>query len=190
MARPKEFERDSALEAAIGVFRDHGFEGSSTGMLLAAMGIGRQSFYDTFGDKQKLYAAALERYARDEAHKHLSALKTGGRGLDAIAALLDGVIARADEPCLGVGSISEFGCRDAEVNAINAAADRVLQQALMACLEDAATDGTLADGVVPEEAARFVVATIASLRLSARGGAAPASLNAIRRLAMRALIRR
>ena len=51
MARNKEFDRDDALDAAIGVFREHGFEGTSTDMLVRAMKIGRQSLYYTFGDK-------------------------------------------------------------------------------------------------------------------------------------------
>jgi TetR/AcrR family transcriptional repressor of nem operon len=49
MARTKEFDEERALDAAIGVFAGHGYEGSSTGMLLEAMGIGRQSLYDTYG---------------------------------------------------------------------------------------------------------------------------------------------
>ncbi|OWJ59872.1 TetR/AcrR family transcriptional regulator, partial [Inquilinus limosus] len=48
MARPKEFDSEKALDAAIEVFREHGFDGTSTDMLVRAMGIGRQSLYDTF----------------------------------------------------------------------------------------------------------------------------------------------
>ena len=55
MARPREFDADAALDGAIGVFREHGFEGASAEMLVNAMGIGRQSLYDTFGDKWQLY---------------------------------------------------------------------------------------------------------------------------------------
>jgi hypothetical protein len=47
MARPKEFERDTALDDAIAIFCDHGYEGTSTDALLGKMGISRQSLYDT-----------------------------------------------------------------------------------------------------------------------------------------------
>ena len=65
MARSKEFDRDAALQAAILTFAARGFEGTSTDDLLLAMGIGRRSMYDTFGDKRQLYLAALRRYAAD-----------------------------------------------------------------------------------------------------------------------------
>jgi TetR/AcrR family transcriptional repressor of nem operon len=55
MARPKEFVEEQALDAAIEVFREHGFEGTSAEMLVRAMRIGRQSLYDTFGDKWEIY---------------------------------------------------------------------------------------------------------------------------------------
>ena len=55
MARPKEFDRDSALQKAVDVFCDRGYDGTSTEELLRAMDISRQSLYDTFGDKRQLY---------------------------------------------------------------------------------------------------------------------------------------
>ena len=70
MARPREFDRDHVLGKAIGVFASHGYEGASTEVLLARMGISRQSMYDTFGDKRRLYLEALERYAQ-RAHSKL-----------------------------------------------------------------------------------------------------------------------
>jgi TetR/AcrR family transcriptional repressor of nem operon len=61
--RKKEFDREAALEAALGVFWERGFDGASMPALVGRMGIGRQSLYDTFGDKRALYLAVLRRYA-------------------------------------------------------------------------------------------------------------------------------
>src|SRR4029453_18683110 len=54
MARPKEFEPVAALTAAVDVFWGHGFDRTSLDDLMAAMHVGRQSLYDTFGDEREL----------------------------------------------------------------------------------------------------------------------------------------
>ena len=68
MARPRAFDEDQVLDAAIDVFREHGFEGTSAEMLVRALRIGRQSLYDTFGDKWRLYLSSVRRYTAAEAH--------------------------------------------------------------------------------------------------------------------------
>ena len=55
MGRPIEFDQDEALERALQVFWRHGYEGTSLDALCEAMQIGRQSLYNTFGDKRALF---------------------------------------------------------------------------------------------------------------------------------------
>src|SRR5690349_6937618 len=62
MARPKAFNEDDALAAAMEVFWRLGYERASLELLLEAMDISKQSLYDTFGDKRALYLRALEQY--------------------------------------------------------------------------------------------------------------------------------
>ncbi|HZN69073.1 MAG TPA: TetR/AcrR family transcriptional regulator, partial [Tepidisphaeraceae bacterium] len=61
--RPKEFDRSDALASATECFWANGYEASGVTDLLDCMGISRQSAYDTFGDKRKLFKAALEAYS-------------------------------------------------------------------------------------------------------------------------------
>src|SRR5256885_11333451 len=60
--RPREFDREAALEQAIDVFWRHGYEATSVSDLTAAMGINPPSLYAAFGDKEKLFLEAVERY--------------------------------------------------------------------------------------------------------------------------------
>ena len=60
--RPREFDREAALERAIDVFWRHGYEATSMSDLTAAMGINPPSLYAAFGDKEKLFLEAVERY--------------------------------------------------------------------------------------------------------------------------------
>src|SRR5437667_12438553 len=62
MARTKGFNPQRALAKAMGVFWRLGYENASTETLMKAMGIARQSLYDTFGDKRALYLKAMTFY--------------------------------------------------------------------------------------------------------------------------------
>jgi AcrR family transcriptional regulator len=187
MARPKAFDVDLALDAAIGVFREHGFEGSSAGMLVEAMGIGRQSLYDTFGDKWDLYCAAVRRYTQVEVTAHCAALRSAARPIDGVRAMVRRLVAEARRPCLGVGSICEFGRTRDALTKIHAAADHVLQAAVTQRLAEARQAGEIAADIEPATAARFLTASFAGIRIAARGGASASELESLGALALRAL---
>src|ERR1700704_348227 len=140
MARPKEFDREMALQKAIGVFCEHGYEGSSTDALLRAMGISRQSMYDTFGDKRRLYLEALQRYSAGSVSEIIRSLNTGPSPLKGLESAL---VAFASRPRaetalggMGVSSTCEFGRSDPGVAVANDASARTLQAALERVIAD------------------------------------------------------
>ena len=100
MARPKTFDKDRALEAAVNTFRKHGYEATSAEMLVRAMGIGRQSLYDTFGDKWQLYRMAVHHYSTVQTTAHIAALRGPTRAIDGIKAMVDRVVRDARAPAL------------------------------------------------------------------------------------------
>ncbi|MBO9710712.1 MAG: TetR/AcrR family transcriptional regulator [Caulobacter sp.] len=191
MARPVEFDRDAAIDQAIAVFGDHGFEGSSTAVLLARMGIGRQSLYGAFGDKKRLFLEALARYNADSLDQMEAALAAHDSARDAIEAAL---LAFATEPdaapqsgCLGVGSIAEFGRSDPEINAVNDAAAARFRAAFVQRLDQGVATGEFAPNLDVRAAADFLLATRAGLKIAARDGAGLDRLRGIVRLALRSL---
>jgi len=62
MARPREFDEGQVLDLALATFWEHGYEGTSIDDLVAATGLGRASLYGAFGDKERIFARALEHY--------------------------------------------------------------------------------------------------------------------------------
>ena len=62
MARPRSFDRDAALEQAMRLFWEQGYEETSIADLTRAMGIAAPSLYAAFGDKRALFEEAVERY--------------------------------------------------------------------------------------------------------------------------------
>lgn len=190
MARPKLFDPEEALDAAVSVFREHGYAGTSAEMLTGAMRIGKQSLYDTFGGKWPLYCAALQRYAGAETGAHLEALKGGASALAGIERMFKRVVAEARMPCLGIGSISEFGSEGegtADLNPIRDAAGRALRGALVTKVQEAQAAGELSADLDANHGASFLMANIASIRLAARSGASDAELRALARLSLQAL---
>jgi len=76
-------------------------------ILLRAMNIGRQSMYDTFGDKHRLYLEALEKYQRDSVAENIRRLRSTASPLAGIEAFVIGIIASdksvRERGCMGVG---------------------------------------------------------------------------------------
>jgi AcrR family transcriptional regulator len=187
MARPKEFEEENAVDAAIAVFREHGYEGTSAQMLVDAMGIGRQSLYNTFGDKWGIYRAAVRRYSLCEIEAHRAALASRSKAVDGIRAMLERVVEEAEQGCLGVGSIVEFGQTNSELIELRAASGGALSALFARSVQQGQREGDIAADLDPAEIATFLIAAIAGIRIAARGGAAAAHLDRLVDLALRAL---
>jgi TetR/AcrR family transcriptional regulator, copper-responsive repressor len=62
MGRPRTFDREQALQRAVDVFWEHGYDATSVALLSQAMGITTPSLYSAFGDKRTLFLEALDRY--------------------------------------------------------------------------------------------------------------------------------
>jgi AcrR family transcriptional regulator len=90
--RPRKFDHGTALDAALLTFWKRGYGGTSLDDLTAAMGMNRPSIYAAFGNKDAVYAAAIDRYVATIGQRYVEALR-GGRGLAAeLTALYDAVI--------------------------------------------------------------------------------------------------
>jgi TetR/AcrR family transcriptional regulator, transcriptional repressor for nem operon len=93
-------------------------------------------------------------------------------------------------PCLGIGSISEFGSEGegtTDLNPIRDAAGSALRGALVAKVREAQAAGDLSVDLDANHGAGFLMANIASIRLAARSGASDAELRALARLSLQAL---
>jgi TetR/AcrR family transcriptional repressor of nem operon len=192
MARPKEFEREDALKKAVGIFSDHGYEGTSTEALIGAMGISRQSLYDTFGDKWHLYLECLQRYTADSIGEQLRALNAASSSLKGIEAHLSYAVAEAlAEPvpkCLGISAICEFGRSNPEVTMVGEMASRMMVSALDRRIDEAKAAGEVPKDVTSADASAFIMATLTGIKVAARAGASAERLKGIARMALRSLV--
>ncbi|MET8694477.1 TetR/AcrR family transcriptional regulator [Streptomyces bauhiniae] len=104
--RPRGFDTGEALERAMLVFWEHGYEGASLGRLTSAMGISATSMYAAFGNKEELFRKALERYTEGPS-AYLDEALEEPTALGVVTAILSGVIrtttaSSRPQGCMGV----------------------------------------------------------------------------------------
>jgi AcrR family transcriptional regulator len=190
MARPKEFDQEKALRKAIRLFSQQGFAASSTDELTRVMNVGRQSMYDTFGDKRALFLKALKIYVTESIHSISAQLERPGSALSAVQNALVTFADRKDlssaEGCMGLNAISEFGQRDGDVTRISRNAALVLRQTLMRVLSRAKNQGELNSDADLDGMADFFESTLAGIRMSAKAGKSRQALRNIAVFAARA----
>ncbi|MBR9971850.1 TetR/AcrR family transcriptional regulator [Magnetospirillum sulfuroxidans] len=67
IGRPRCFCPEQALDKALGVFWQKGYEATTLTDLTQAMGINRPSLYAAFGNKEELFRKAMDRYVSEKA---------------------------------------------------------------------------------------------------------------------------
>lgn len=168
MARSKEFDPDAAIDKALALFRQQGYEATSIDDLVKHLGIGRGSLYATFGSKHALYLAALDRYIEQIGGGQLPQT-LGAR--DAIAALLQQQMEEALATarlggCPLVNSIAERLPQDRAVAARVQANLGQAEELFFALLRNDATLGL--SEAESRQTAQMLVNTVVGLRLTAK----------------------
>ncbi|MEW2352572.1 TetR/AcrR family transcriptional regulator [Spirillospora sp. NPDC029432] len=190
MARPRNFDEDRAVEAAMHAFWTAGYEATSTQDLCAATGLGRSSIYNTFRSKHDLFERALRRYMEIKDASTLAALEGEGTFRERIAGLLRQMIeeeCRDGIGCLVVNSGIELAPRDPVVAGLLRRNYERRLETLRAVIEEARLAGEIDAGRDARELAHFVIATISGIRVAARSGAGREALEAVAESALRAL---
>ncbi len=135
--RPLSFHRDDALDQAVLVFWDKGYDGASINDLTKAMGINPPSLYSAFGSKRGLFMAAIDRYAGTYGRRPFDAFCFEPDIRNAVASLFDKSIRCATEDG------KPRGCLIASVASVEAHNDAKLRDKLAAMF--AGTDAAIAD---------------------------------------------
>ncbi|GAA3386967.1 TetR/AcrR family transcriptional regulator [Streptomyces roseoviridis] len=198
MVRPRTFDEDAALDAAMHTFWKKGYEATSTQDLCDATGLGRSSIYNTFKSKHDLFERALSRYINAMTTAQLAVLEdTRHSAADRLRTLFAMVVDGETEAerrtggrglgCLTVNTTVELAARDPRAADI---LDRDTQRrlaALRAVLQEGQREGSITSRRDAGALARFVNAAIGGMRVSSQGGADRAALESIAEIVMDAL---
>ena len=189
MARQKTFDPEQALDAALDLFWRQGYEASSMTELQEAMGIGRQSLYDTYGDKHELFLKALDRYAQVKSERMREMLAGEGPmvpGLrDYFNAAAHMLTPSGERPaCLLTNTILERGQHDEAVAEVCKRNERGMVKSFEQALRRAVEGGEIPPLDDPHSAALFLTSTLYGMGVLAKNGA---SRRRIQDVALRAL---
>lgn len=186
--RPREFDRNTALQAAMRVFWRHGYEGASLTELTEAMGISRPSLYATFGDKAGLFRETVATYTevRDHHFEDALALPTAREVADRILRPNPTSCSNPDNPAgcfLVQGALvgsEDSDCMRHELATIRAQGNEQLAERF----ERAKDEGDLPPGVDPTTLAYYVSSLSYGLSIQASSGVSWEKLNHVIDLAM------
>ena len=191
MARPKSFDADDVLQKATELFWSRGYDGTSIRDLEKHLGVGRQSLYDTFGDKHALFLKALSNYASDSVRLR-AALDGPNAGLAELEGFLETMVCFATPvgprpACFIVNTVAELGDDDAEVSGVCEASREGVTASVANAIGNAARNGEIPAPESIGAAADFLVAQIYGLLLLGKNGASRERLRSAARQALRGI---
>jgi TetR/AcrR family transcriptional repressor of nem operon len=172
MVRTKQFDRHAALDQAMELFWERGYHATSIQDLVDRLGVNRQSLYDTFGDKDQLYLAALERYRSLAAQPMHKALERDGPVVEVLrrffSEFLDHFLAGDWKGCFMVNATAELAGQDERIARVCAANTRQLETAFAGLIARGQQAGEIDAKRSALPLARFMVNTLNGLAVTAK----------------------
>jgi AcrR family transcriptional regulator len=188
VGRPRDFDTEKALERALQVFWQKGYEGASLADLTAAMRINRPSLYAAFGNKEALFRRALDRYGATRAAFQREALKAP-RARDAVELILRGTVdfladKRHPKGCMITQGALACGQEADPIRRELIARRGAAEAEFRERLERAAAKGDLPPGLQPAAFAKYLATLLQGMAVQAAGGASREELQQVADLAL------
>jgi TetR/AcrR family transcriptional repressor of nem operon len=173
--RPRAFDADTVAERAMQLFWQKGYEATSMAELLEAMGIGRSSFYQSFGSKQDVFLLAVQRY-RDQLvarlRRSLDEASSGWEFIEAtLASVGDGTLTGSGRRgCLVFNAAAELNPGNDEIGARVRAAIEAFTVVFTDAARRARREGDLSSNRDPSLVGRQAVMAMSGLQTLAKAG--------------------
>ncbi|GAA2019952.1 TetR/AcrR family transcriptional regulator [Catenulispora yoronensis] len=188
--RPRGFDREAALDAALTEFWRHGYEATSVATLTKAMGINPPSLYAAFGDKRKLFSEAVQRYADTHGSYGARALAepTAREAVEAMLRLAAAEYPAADHPpgCFVIDGATNTTEASQDVAEELRGYREGTKKAIAEKIAADARDGLLPKDTDAPALATFYAAVIQGMSTQARDGATEAELQRVADVALTA----
>lgn len=179
----KNFDVEEALRKGGLVFWSQGYEATSMTDLLAAMGIQKGSFYDTYGSKRAVYLRALEQYADDRFRsfanliEDLPAREALRRSIEAVHDECSGP--HGDRGCMVVNGALEMAPADVGAQRIIARSLERHERFYADLIRGGQAGGEISPALDADATAKAMLAIVMGMRVFSRSGASLASIRTL-----------
>jgi TetR/AcrR family transcriptional regulator, transcriptional repressor for nem operon len=189
MARPREFDEVTALEAAIECFWQRGYEATSVRDLANKMGLSAPSLYNTYGDKHALFVQALEHYLDHSTRARIERLEKSLPPKQAIRRFIEEIIERSVNDrerrgCFLINSALEVAPHDRELGALIADRLAEIEAFFRRSIKAAQAKGHVPRDRIAKELARLLLGVLLGIRVLARSKPERALLEGVARPAL------
>lgn len=189
--RPLSFDRDLALQRAMGVFWAKGYEGTQLVDLTSAMNINPPSFYAAFGNKKQAFYAAVDLYLKTIGAKAIGSLNNVGHVKDGLRAMLessvDVAVSNESGGCLLLLGVVNHLPENEDVYTHLKEIRQNTQKLIYTRLEKAVAEGELSDETDIEKMAAYFLGIMQAISFQARDGASKDELRCLIEPAMAAI---
>jgi len=172
MARPREFNEEAVLDAAVQCFWAHGYEATSVRDLIEKTGITGASLYNAFGDKRALYQRALDHYVEDSVLDRIRRCEALAPR-EAIGAFFAEIVRRSlddhqHKGCMLVNAALDVMPSDPGFQRILAAVLIRVEEFFLARIEAGQVDRTITRSLAAKTLARHLLGVLMGVRVLAR----------------------
>ena len=175
VGRPREFDEDVALEAAMGAFWRKGYEATSLAELCDCTGLHKGSLYQTFGSKHELFMSALQHYIDGQFRQIADAMETSDSPLENIRAAMRKAVSivSGGSGCLMVNSLVELAPHDPAVKEVLQASGQKRMAKMAGLVAEAQAAGEMRADRTPQDVAMQIMVTLAGLSATLKGFLSP-----------------
>jgi TetR/AcrR family transcriptional repressor of nem operon len=168
MVRPRAFDEEQALQEAMELFWEKGYEATSLSDLTVKMGIQRPSLYAAFGDKKELFEAALRKYNKSHSSYVRARLQSVASVKEAFRSLFEGIVAEGYEEgpnrgCFCINVMVELAPHDAKFEVLTREHQMYLAAIFQETVERGIRSGELRNDVNAKSLAQTLVISLIGL---------------------------
>lgn len=192
IGRPREFDSDQALRAAMQVFWSKGYEATSLTDLIEAMKISKSSFYQTFQGKHQLFENCIVHYQDRFISDMTDALEKAKTGRAFIEKTFNEMADKAKpncdrRGCLIVNCVSEFAQKDPVIAALITKSIQKITDVFLTAIKRAQQEGDISKNKNPRPLARYLLSSMHGLTAMVKAGASPTEIREVSRVVLTAL---